>query len=169
MELGFDSMAAVTEKSAEAAAPNNNTNSNTNTNTNHTVSSADNKDNIDSNVNNRTPDPKSESKEFNVQKLVDMFTKLNPLAKEFFPSSYHDQTKKTQFSVNTFEAAKQSGNENANFNANRRVITDTPFHSEFSFSFYKFQNHNSFYYWIISAALIWLSVCYLFCLQVCSS
>ncbi|XP_022749356.1 polyadenylate-binding protein-interacting protein 8-like isoform X2 [Durio zibethinus] len=31
---------------------------------------------------------KSESKEFNVQKLVDMFTKLNPLAKEFFPSSY---------------------------------------------------------------------------------
>ncbi|XP_054813129.1 polyadenylate-binding protein-interacting protein 9-like [Prosopis cineraria] len=34
---------------------------------------------------------KSES-EFNVQKLVDMFTKLNPLAKEFIPSSYshHD-------------------------------------------------------------------------------
>ncbi|KAF7836535.1 polyadenylate-binding protein-interacting protein 9-like [Senna tora] len=31
--------------------------------------------------------PKSES-EFNVQKLVDMFTKLNPLAKEFFPSKY---------------------------------------------------------------------------------
>ncbi|GLU17704.1 hypothetical protein SLE2022_340600 [Rubroshorea leprosula] len=110
-------MAAVTEKSAEAAAPNNNTNNN---NTNHTVSSVDNKDNIDSNVNNKTLEPKSESKEFNVQKLVDMFTKLNPLAKEFFPSSYHDQTKKTQFSVNTFEAVKQSGNENANFNANRR-------------------------------------------------
>ncbi|KAH1051754.1 hypothetical protein GLYMA_08G176400v4 [Glycine max] len=31
--------------------------------------------------------PKAES-EFSVQKLVDMFTKLNPLAKEFFPSSY---------------------------------------------------------------------------------
>ncbi|CAI8595311.1 unnamed protein product [Vicia faba] len=31
--------------------------------------------------------PKGES-EFSVQKLVDMFTKLNPLAKEFFPSSY---------------------------------------------------------------------------------
>jgi hypothetical protein len=35
---------------------------------------------------------KSESEsEFNVQKLVDMFTKLNPLAKEFIPSSYAKQ------------------------------------------------------------------------------
>lgn len=33
------------------------------------------------------PKSKMES-DFNVQKLVDMFTKLNPLAKEFFPSSY---------------------------------------------------------------------------------
>ncbi|XP_031376982.1 polyadenylate-binding protein-interacting protein 9-like [Punica granatum] len=31
--------------------------------------------------------PKADT-EFNVQKLVDMFTKLNPSAKEFFPSSY---------------------------------------------------------------------------------
>ncbi|PPE00611.1 hypothetical protein GOBAR_DD02335 [Gossypium barbadense] len=40
---------------------------------------------------------KSESKEFNVQKLVDMFTKLNPLAKEFFPSSYHHNPTKSGY------------------------------------------------------------------------
>ncbi|GMI65575.1 CTC-interacting domain 9 [Hibiscus trionum] len=53
---------------------------------------------------------KSESKEFNVQKLVDMFTKLNPLAKEFFPSYYyHNPTKTGDF--NQVPVNKQ-GNEN---------------------------------------------------------
>ncbi|KAG5015987.1 hypothetical protein JHK85_022123 [Glycine max] len=68
--------------------------------------------------------PKAES-EFSVQKLVDMFTKLNPLAKEFFPSSYspnHDhgfqgfnQLSPTQFLVST----KPSANENF-LNSRRR-------------------------------------------------
>ncbi|KAL4351691.1 hypothetical protein GQ457_06G023560 [Hibiscus cannabinus] len=53
---------------------------------------------------------KSESKEFNVQKLVDMFTKLNPLAKEFFPSYYHHDPTKTGDS-NQVPVNKQ-GNEN---------------------------------------------------------
>lgn len=59
-------MAAVAEIAGEAASANN--------------------PNLDS-----MSKPVSESKpksEFDVQKLVDMFTKLNPLAKEFFPSSY---------------------------------------------------------------------------------
>ncbi|MED6136073.1 Polyadenylate-binding protein-interacting protein 9, partial [Stylosanthes scabra] len=53
--------------------------------------------------------PKTKAKsddEFNVQKLVDIFTKLNPLAKEFFPSSYsyHDHLHQGyyQFSPNNF-------------------------------------------------------------------
>nr|KJB79738.1 hypothetical protein B456_013G064600 [Gossypium raimondii] len=67
---GFDSMAAVADNSGEAAVANGNNNLVVETS-------------------------KSESKEFNVQKLVDMFTKLNPLAKEFFPSSYHHNPTKT--------------------------------------------------------------------------
>ncbi|RDX97556.1 Polyadenylate-binding protein-interacting protein 9, partial [Mucuna pruriens] len=69
--------------------------------------------------------PKTES-EFSVQKLVDMFTKLNPLAKEFFPSSYspnHDhrlqgfnQLSPTHFLVTT----KPSANENFPINRRRR-------------------------------------------------
>ncbi|KAL9322023.1 hypothetical protein ACSQ67_010076 [Phaseolus vulgaris] len=69
--------------------------------------------------------PKAES-EFSVQKLVDMFTKLNPLAKEFFPSSYppnHDhllqgfnQLSPTHFLVNS----KPSANENFANNRRRR-------------------------------------------------
>lgn len=69
--------------------------------------------------------PKAES-EFSVQNLVDMFTKLNPLAKEFFPSSYspnHDhrlqgfnQLSPTHFLVNT----KQSANDNSPNNRRRR-------------------------------------------------
>ncbi|KAK8643706.1 hypothetical protein V6N13_012989 [Hibiscus sabdariffa] len=60
---------------------------------------------------------KSESKEFNVQKLVDMFTKLNPLAEEFFPSSYyHNQTQEfdhfDQVPVNN----QSAGNENFSYN-----------------------------------------------------
>lgn len=42
---------------------------------------------ISADANKMDSKPKGES-EFSVQKLVDMFTKLNPLAKEFFPSSY---------------------------------------------------------------------------------
>lgn len=73
--------------------------------------------------------PKPES-EFTVQKLVDMFTKLNPLAKEFFPSSYslhnlddhhrhqgyNNQLTPTHFLVNT---TKPSANDN--YLNNRRV------------------------------------------------
>ncbi|GAV60877.1 RRM_1 domain-containing protein/PAM2 domain-containing protein/RRM_6 domain-containing protein [Cephalotus follicularis] len=55
--------------------------------------------------------PKSES-EFNVQKLVDMFTKLNPSAKEFFPSNYinyqHDHPLHLHKSNNQLSAAAES-------------------------------------------------------------
>ena len=88
-------MAAVVDKSGEAAVA-----AAANNNNNLVVETA-----------------KSESKEFNVQKLVDMFTKLNPLAKEFFPSSYHhNQTKNDNF--NQVPVNKQ-GNENY---SNRRVF-----------------------------------------------
>ncbi|MBA0675852.1 hypothetical protein Goari_017373, partial [Gossypium aridum] len=57
--------------------------------------------------------PKSESKEFNVQNLVDMFTKLNPLAKEFFPSSYQQNQTKNDGKFNQVPAGNKSvGNEN---------------------------------------------------------
>ncbi|XP_022733635.1 polyadenylate-binding protein-interacting protein 9-like isoform X2 [Durio zibethinus] len=82
-------MAAVADKSGEAAAA---------------AAAAANNNNM------VVETAKSESKEFNVQKLVDMFTKLNPLAKEFFPSSYHhNQTKNGDF--NQIPVNKQ-GNEN---------------------------------------------------------
>lgn len=68
---------------------------------------------------------KPESKEFNVQKLVDMFTKLNPLAKEFFPSSYHHNPNKT----GDFNQAPVNKQDNENF-PNRRVFS---FHSSFTF------------------------------------
>jgi hypothetical protein len=90
-------MAAVAEVSGEAAAANN----------------------MDSR-------PKSES-ELNVQKLVDMFKKLNPLAKEFFPSSYshHQSTthyhNKGQLSPNFFPTANKPSS-NDNFSNNRRVL-----------------------------------------------
>ncbi|KAB2008737.1 hypothetical protein ERO13_D10G109000v2 [Gossypium hirsutum] len=61
---------------------------------------------------------KSESKEFNAQKLVDMFTKLNPLAKEFFPSSYHYNPTKT----GDFNQAPVNKQGNKNF-PNRRVFS----------------------------------------------
>ncbi|KAJ6895013.1 polyadenylate-binding protein-interacting protein 9-like [Populus alba x Populus x berolinensis] len=92
-------MAAVAEIASEAAVAANN-NSNTTTNKN------DNNNNLDSERN-----PKSES-EFTVQKLVDMFTKLNPLAKEFFPSSYN-KNNPNQFHINNFPVPiKQSANDN---------------------------------------------------------
>ncbi|XP_062169652.1 polyadenylate-binding protein-interacting protein 9 isoform X1 [Alnus glutinosa] len=68
--------------------------------------------------------PKSES-ELNVQKLVDMFKKLNPLAKEFFPSSYsHHQSNNHyhnngQLSPNYFPTANKPSS-NDNFPNNRR-------------------------------------------------
>ncbi|KAI4323132.1 hypothetical protein L6164_022762 [Bauhinia variegata] len=68
--------------------------------------------------------PKSDS-EFNVQKLVDMFTKLNPLAKEFFPSTYshhdHPYQDYIQFSPNNFPVSnKPSANDNYPNNRRRR-------------------------------------------------
>ncbi|KAK7243996.1 hypothetical protein RIF29_38811 [Crotalaria pallida] len=77
--------------------------------------------------------PKAES-EFSVQKLVDMFTKLNPLAKEFFPSSYphkHDhhldqgfnnQFPPTNLMVNTKPSANDNFRRRRNsFNQGRRL------------------------------------------------
>ncbi|KAB2006334.1 hypothetical protein ES319_D11G337300v1 [Gossypium barbadense] len=78
---------------------------------------------------------KSESKEFNVQKLVDMFTKLNPLAKEFFPSSYHHNPTKTG-DFNQAPVNKQ-GNENFpngrrrnNYNQGRRKLNGKAFRAQ---------------------------------------
>lgn len=67
--------------------------------------------------------PVSESKpksEFDVQKLVDMFTKLNPLAKEFFPSSYsplHNHNFDNSFAVNNNKLLPTDNQAN-----NRRVL-----------------------------------------------
>ncbi|XP_039055323.1 polyadenylate-binding protein-interacting protein 9-like [Hibiscus syriacus] len=80
----------------------------------------------------------SESKEFNVQKLVDMFTNLNPLAKEFFPSSYcHNQTKKTDNFDQTPVKKQSAGNENFsnkrsknNFNQGRRRLNGRAFRAQ---------------------------------------
>ncbi|OMO74588.1 hypothetical protein CCACVL1_16587 [Corchorus capsularis] len=81
---------------------------------------------------------KSESKEFNVQKLVDMFTKLNPLAKEFFPSSYHHNQTKGSNDFNQVPFNKQSvGNENYsnrrrrnNYNQGRRRLNGRSFRAQ---------------------------------------
>ncbi|XVF04478.1 hypothetical protein REPUB_Repub05bG0086500 [Reevesia pubescens] len=110
-------MAAVADNSGEAAAAANNSSSNNN---NLVVETA-----------------KSESKEFNVQKLVDMFTKLNPLAKEFFPSSYHHNQTKNIDNFNQLPVNKQSvGNENFsrrrrnNFNQGRRRLNGRAFRAQ---------------------------------------
>ncbi|XP_059442967.1 polyadenylate-binding protein-interacting protein 9-like isoform X3 [Corylus avellana] len=113
-------MAAVAEVSGEAAAANN----------------------MDSR-------PKSES-ELNVQKLVDMFKKLNPLAKEFFPSSYsHHQSNNHyhnngQLSPNFFPTANKPSS-NDNFSTNRRVndcrICGDP-HSVLRFAFVEFSDEH---------------------------
>ncbi|VVA31942.1 PREDICTED: polyadenylate-binding [Prunus dulcis] len=65
--------------------------------------------------------PMSESKsEFDVQKLVDMFTKLNPSAKEFFPSSYsHHQHSNFDNSL-AVNNNKLSANDNLANNRRRR-------------------------------------------------
>lgn len=104
--MGFycsDSMAAVAEISNEAAVTNKN---------------------LDA-----KPNSKPES-EFTMQNLVDMFTKLNPLAKEFIPSYYsqaldhhHQQHLHFQqngsFLISDFPAAEKNFSEN-NFTNNRR-------------------------------------------------
>ncbi|KAJ0047045.1 hypothetical protein Pint_04938 [Pistacia integerrima] len=76
-------MAAVAEIAVEQTSANTTTTTTT-TNTKNTTNKSD----TNEKSNNKLESPKSDS-EFNVQKLVDMFTKLNPLAKEFFPSYYH--------------------------------------------------------------------------------
>ncbi|KAH7512792.1 polyadenylate-binding protein-interacting protein 9 [Ziziphus jujuba] len=63
--------------------------------------------------------------EFNVQKLVDMFTKLNPLAKEFFPSSlsqrHHNNLKiNHQFSPDDSLPSNNKQSVNDNYPNNRR-------------------------------------------------
>eukprot|EP00258_Populus_trichocarpa_P009840 XP_002316790.1 polyadenylate-binding protein-interacting protein 9 isoform X1 [Populus trichocarpa] len=116
-------MAAVVEIASEVAVAAK-SNSNTTTNKN------DNNNNLDSERN-----PKSES-EFTVQKLVDMFTKLNPLAKEFFPSSYNKNNPK-QFHINNFPVPnKQSANDNFpkrrrnDFNQGRRRLNGRAYRAQ---------------------------------------
>ncbi|CAL5187227.1 unnamed protein product [Lathyrus oleraceus] len=80
---------------------------------------------ISTDANKMDSKPKAES-EFSVQKLVDMFTKLNPLAKEFFPSSYgpsndhrrqgYNIVRPNNFLVNT----KASPNDDHHNNRRRR-------------------------------------------------
>ncbi|PPR95568.1 hypothetical protein GOBAR_AA25104 [Gossypium barbadense] len=82
--------------------------------------------------------PKSESKEFNVQNLVDMFTKLNPLAKEFFPSSYQQNQTKNDGKFNQVPVGNKSvGNENFsnrrrrnNSNQGRRRLNGKAFRAQ---------------------------------------
>ncbi|XP_044503378.1 polyadenylate-binding protein-interacting protein 9-like [Mangifera indica] len=76
-------MAAVAEIAGEQTAANTTTTTPTTANTTTTNNNENNEKN-----NNKLESMKSDS-QFDVQKLVDMFTKLNPLAKEFFPSYYH--------------------------------------------------------------------------------
>ncbi|KAE8677785.1 Polyadenylate-binding protein-interacting protein 9 [Hibiscus syriacus] len=75
---------------------------------------------------------KSESKDFNVQKIVDMFTKLNPLAKEFFPSSYHHNPTKTG-DFNQVPANKQGNYSNRrgrNNNQGKRKLNGKAFQAQ---------------------------------------
>lgn len=75
--------------------------------------------NLDSKPNSGNPkaDP-----EFNVQKLVDMFTKLNPLAKEFIPSSYSPKLDHhLKLSPGTNFLTKNLSSDN--LSSNRRVLT----------------------------------------------
>ncbi|KAL6198957.1 hypothetical protein ACLB2K_028745 [Fragaria x ananassa] len=85
--------------------------------------------------------PVSESKpksEFDVQKLVDMFTKLNPLAKEFFPSSYsplHNHNFDNSFAVNNnmlLPTDNQANNRRRrnNYNQGKRRLSGRAFRAE---------------------------------------
>lgn len=97
--LGFDSMAAGPEISGEAAAAKNESKS--------------------------EEVKKSEESEFcNVEKLVEMFTKLNPLAKEFFPSSKQNRDLNDDNNNNTFyqfDSSEANYKLSVNDN-NRRVL-----------------------------------------------
>ncbi|CAN6553910.1 unnamed protein product [Malus baccata var. baccata] len=107
-------MAAVAEISGEAASAKN--------------------PNLDS-----MPKPMPESKsEFDVQKLVDMFTKLNPLAKEFFPSSYshqHHSTFENSLAVNNNKLSANGNQANSrrrtnNFNQGKRRLSGRAYRAE---------------------------------------
>lgn len=115
-------MAAVAEITSEAAVASNNNTTAANKN--------DNNNNLDSETK-----PTSES-EFTVQKLVDMFTKLNPLAKEFFPSSY-SKNNPNELHFNNFAVpVKQSANDNFpkrkrnNFNQGRRKLNGRAYRAQ---------------------------------------
>lgn len=56
----------------------------------------------------------SDSKsEFKMQDdIVDMFSKLNPMAKEFFPSSYSNDRFRDQFAAGTFKNLGNGGHPN---------------------------------------------------------
>ncbi|KAH8518839.1 hypothetical protein H0E87_000629, partial [Populus deltoides] len=115
-------MAAVAEITSEAAVASKNNTTAANKN--------DNNNNLDSETK-----PTSES-EFTVQKLVDMFTKLNPLAKEFFPSSY-SKNNPNELHFNNFAApVKQSANDNFpkrkrnNFNQGRRKLNGRAYRAQ---------------------------------------
>lgn len=110
--------------------------------------------------------PKSES-ELNVQKLVDMFKKLNPLAKEFFPSSYsHHQSNNHyhnngQLSPNYFPTANKPSS-NDNFPNNRRVMNDHPrsiSHCIFYHSCcFQFLSHGMNYGFCLILSFVWIVV-----------
>ncbi|XP_034933509.1 polyadenylate-binding protein-interacting protein 9 isoform X2 [Populus alba] len=115
-------MATVAEITSEAAVASNNNTTAANKN--------DNNNNLDSETK-----PTSES-EFTVQKLVDMFTKLNPLAKEFFPSSY-SKNNPNELHFNNFAVpVKQSANDNFpkrkrnNFNQGRRKLNGRAYRAQ---------------------------------------
>lgn len=135
----FDPMAAVADMPGDAAAANNTNN----------------------NKNNNLETKKSES-EFTVQKLVDMFTKLNPLAKEFFPSYYHQHTDHHFSIINNNFADNNKQSAIDNFNNNRRVV-----HSYWSCSFSwhcSCQKLCPFCLFLSSSFIIWWWVLLNFCL-----
>jgi hypothetical protein len=117
-------MAAVAEITSEAAVASNNTTTAANKN--------DNNNNLDSETK-----PASES-EFTVQKLVDMFTKLNPLAKEFFPSSY-SKNNPNELHFNNFAVpVKQSANDNFPKRVLFFFFLSDRFHFDLAFLFFIF-------------------------------
>lgn len=115
-------------------------------------------------VTNKNLDSKPNSKpesEFTMQNLVDMFTKLNPLAKEFIPSYYsqaldhhHQQHLHFQqngsFLISDFPAAEKNFSEN-NFTNNRRVLT-------FSVWSYNFSVVNGFFWFARSFGSCWMYI-----------
>lgn len=73
------------------------------------------------NVSNGEKKSDSNSKsEYGMQDLVDMLSKLNPMAKEFFPSSYSNDRARDQFGVAFFAPAQKIVGNDGQSN-NRRV------------------------------------------------